>query len=220
MTNWTKVSLVPSLSYDVISSTPLIPRAAASTRCVTCVSSSDGAAPGWFTITRTAGKLMSGLLLISICRKLTIPAISKALNTTSGKTGLRIDQAEILRKSTSVFLQALTSGLLKMRPDLLPWIEESPSGEHNFLPSCQALGDRHALARYLPDSDGPPFSLVLAIDDIDIIALFITLHCRFRQQWRLGRAAHYPDRSETAGDRKSTRLNSSHSFASPMPSSA
>src|SRR3546814_3276188 len=71
---------------------------------------------------------MSGLLLISICRKLTIPAISKALNTTSGKTGLRIDQAEILRKSTSVFLQALTSGLLKMRPDLLPWIEESPSG--------------------------------------------------------------------------------------------
>src|SRR3546814_3930594 len=83
---------------------------------------------------------MSGLLLISICRKLTIPAISKALNTTSGKTGLWIDQAEILRKSTSVFLQALTSGLLKMRPDLLPWIEESPSGEHNFLPSCQALG--------------------------------------------------------------------------------
>src|SRR3546814_4796457 len=130
MTNWTKVSLVPSLSYDVISSTPLIPRAAASTRCVTCVSSSDGAAPGWFTITRTAGKLMSGLLLISICRKLTIPAISKALNTTSGKTGLRIDQAEILRKYTSVFLQALTSGLLKMRPDLLPWIEIGRSEEH------------------------------------------------------------------------------------------
>src|SRR3546814_7460912 len=83
--------------------------------------------------------------------------------------------SDLLRKSPSVFLQALTSGLLKMRPDLLPWIEESPSGEHNFLPSCQALGDRHALARYLPDSDGPPFSLVLAIDDIDIIALFITL---------------------------------------------
>src|SRR3546814_9654111 len=124
--------------------------------------------------------------------------------------------SDLLRKSTSVFLQALTSGLLKMRPDLLPWIEESPSGKHNFLPSCQALGDRHALARYLPDSDGPPFSLVLAIDDIDIIALFITLHCRFRQQWRLGRPAPYPDRSETAGpdrlliDRKSTRLNSSH----------
>src|SRR3546814_9360767 len=151
---------------------------------------------------------MSGLLLISICRKLTIPAISKALNTTSGKTGLRIDQAEILRKSTSVFLQALTSGLLKMRPDLLPWIEESPSGEPNFLRSCQALGDRHALARYLPDSDGPPFSLVLAIADIDIITLFIPLHCRFRQQWRLVRAAHYPYLSAT--DRKSTRSNSRH----------
>src|SRR3546814_20442156 len=125
---------------------------------------------------------MSGLLLISICRKLTIPAISKALNTTSGKTGLRIDQAEILRKSTSVFLQDLTSGLLKMRPDLLPWIEESPSGEHNFLPSCQALGDRHALARYLPDSDGPQFSPDLAIDDIDKMALSITFNSIFRNK--------------------------------------
>src|SRR3546814_2090964 len=106
--------------------------------------------------------------------------------------------SDLLRKSPSVFLQALTSGLLMMRPDLLPWIEESPSGEHNFLPSCQALGDRHALARYLPDSDGPPFSLVLAIDDIDIIALFITLHFRFRQHWPLGRSAHYPYRTDTA----------------------
>src|SRR3546814_8102600 len=118
---------------------------------------------------------MSGLLLISICRKLTIPAISKALNTTSGKTGLRIDQAEILRKSTSVFLQALTSGLLKMRPDLLPWIEESPSGEHNFLPSCQALGDRHALARYMPDSDGPPFSLARSEDHTSELQSLIRL---------------------------------------------
>src|SRR3546814_3199092 len=125
---------------------------------------------------------MSGLLLISICRKLTIPAISKALNTTSGKTGLRIDQAEILRKSTSVFLPALTSGLLKMRPDLLPWIEESPSGATNFLPSCQSLGDRHALARYLPARDGPPFSLVLALVDVDHNALLLTLHCQSRRK--------------------------------------
>src|SRR3546814_18334252 len=85
---------------------------------------------------------MSGLLLISICRKLTIPAISKALNTTSGKTGLRIDQAEILRKSTSVFLQALTSGLLKMRPDLLPWIEESHSGDRKSVVQGQSVSVR------------------------------------------------------------------------------
>ena len=49
--NCTKVLELPSLTVDEISSTPLMPRTAASIRWVTCVSISVGAAPGWVTIT-------------------------------------------------------------------------------------------------------------------------------------------------------------------------
>jgi hypothetical protein len=95
--NWTNVLLLPSRTVDWISSTPLMPRMAASTRCVTCVSSSEGAAPGIEIVTSAAGKLMSGLLFTSIRMKLMMPSKVSATNRTSGITGLRIAQLEILR---------------------------------------------------------------------------------------------------------------------------
>ena len=101
--------LEPSRAVELISSTPLIPRTAASTRWVTWVSSSDGAAPGWTTVTAAAGKLMSGLLLTSMRRKLTSPIRLSAANSTSGKTGLRIAQLEMLRMSVSISVRGFVS---------------------------------------------------------------------------------------------------------------
>ena len=59
---------------------------------------SVGAAPGCEIDTLTAGNSMSGLLTTSIRAKLIRPASSSAVKATSGMTGLRIDQAEMLRK--------------------------------------------------------------------------------------------------------------------------
>src|SRR3546814_16711335 len=73
-------------------------RTADSTRWVICVSISDGAAPGCEIATQTIGKSMSGWLLTSIRMKLTTPASVSATNRTIDGTGLRIDQAEMLRK--------------------------------------------------------------------------------------------------------------------------
>ena len=96
--SWTTVSDDPSVTLESISSIPCKLRSAASTRCVTWVSSSVGAAPGWLIWTMTTGKSMSGWLLTSSRRKLTIPAIVSMKNRTSDGTGLRIDQAEMFRK--------------------------------------------------------------------------------------------------------------------------
>ena len=95
---------------DVISSTPRTPRTAASTRWVICVSSSLGAAPGCEMVTLTNGKLTSGLLFTSIRMKLTSPASTRAANSTSGVTGLRIDHAEMLRKFITRFLHRTPGG--------------------------------------------------------------------------------------------------------------
>ena len=46
---------LPSVTVEVISSMPCSDRTAASTRCVTCVSSSVGAAPGWLMTTMRPG---------------------------------------------------------------------------------------------------------------------------------------------------------------------
>ena len=82
----------------MISSTPLMPLTAASTRCVTWDSSSVGAAPGWATEIVTKGKLRSGFWLTSIRRKLTIPAISNIANRTRGVTGFLIAHADMFLK--------------------------------------------------------------------------------------------------------------------------
>ena len=89
----------PRRRWRLISSTPLIPRTAASMRWVTWVSISVGAAPGCETKITAAGNSMSGLSLTSIRMKLTSPSRVSAANRTSGKIGFRIAQLEILRIS-------------------------------------------------------------------------------------------------------------------------
>ena len=96
--NWTKVWLLPSLTVLSISSTPLTPRIAVSTRCVTCVSISFGAAPGCATETIAAGKSMSGLLFTCIPANATSPASISPTKSTIGATGLRMHHDEMLRK--------------------------------------------------------------------------------------------------------------------------
>src|SRR3546814_4744422 len=81
------------MTDEDISSTPLTPRIAASTRCVTCVSSSVGAAPGWTTTTCTAGNSMSGWSFTSIRLKLTIPASRSEEHTSELQSLMRISYA-------------------------------------------------------------------------------------------------------------------------------
>ena len=75
-----------------------MPRTADSTRWVTCVSISFGAAPGCETETIAAGKSMSGALLTCIRANDDEPASISPTNRTIGKTGLRMHQDEMLRK--------------------------------------------------------------------------------------------------------------------------
>ena len=90
----------PSDTVELIWSIPARLRTAASILSVTWFSSSLGAAPGWLTETITTGKSMSGLSLTCIRAKLTMPATVSIANSTSAGIGLRIDQAEMLRKLT------------------------------------------------------------------------------------------------------------------------
>ena len=96
--NWSEVVDSPSCTVECSSSTPCTLRAAASTRLVTCVSSSLGAAPGWLIETNATGKSMSGFWFTSSRIKLMMPASVSAMNSTIDGTGLRIAQAEMLRK--------------------------------------------------------------------------------------------------------------------------
>ena len=57
-----------------------------------------GAAPGCETLTLTAGKSMSGLLLTCMFMNDTRPASSSPMKSTIGGTGLRMHQDEMLRK--------------------------------------------------------------------------------------------------------------------------
>jgi hypothetical protein len=106
ISNSTKVKDEPSRAVDCSELTPLIERSALSTRWVIWFSISVGEAPGWTMVTVTAGKSISGLLVTSICMKLTIPASNRPVKNTSGITGLRIDQAEMSR-SAMMFLPVL-----------------------------------------------------------------------------------------------------------------
>ena len=96
--NCTKVVLLPSRTVLLISSTPVMPRIADSTRWVTCVSISFGAAPGCDTETIAAGKSMSGALFTCIRANAMRPASIRPTNSTIGPTGLRMHQDEMLRK--------------------------------------------------------------------------------------------------------------------------
>ena len=63
MSNWTKVSLLPSRTELLISSTPLTERAAASTFCVIWFSISVGAAPGCEMTDRGGRKIDVGVVV-------------------------------------------------------------------------------------------------------------------------------------------------------------
>ena len=87
-----------NMTLELISSMPWIERTAASTRCVIWLSISVGAAPGCEIAIQTTGNSMSGSFWTCMRMKLTRPASSSAANRTSDGTGLRIDQAEMLRR--------------------------------------------------------------------------------------------------------------------------
>src|SRR3546814_17740071 len=67
-----------------------------STRWVIWVSISVGTAPGWETITLAAGKLTSGIWLMSMFMNPATPSTVSMKNSTIGGIGLRIAQADML----------------------------------------------------------------------------------------------------------------------------
>ena len=96
--NWMIVDDDPSVTVDTMCQTPLTLATASSTFFVTCNSSSDGAAPDWVMSTWTIGMSMFGNRVIDMVRKLIRPRIVKTANATIAGMGLRIDQAETLRR--------------------------------------------------------------------------------------------------------------------------
>src|SRR3546814_10493320 len=126
---------------DVCSS-DLMLRIAASTRWVTWVSISVGAAPGWLMSTSAPGKSMSGSFCTSMRTNEISPARVSATNRTIGGIGLRIDQAEMLRKFMA---RPSARGLLPDRSDLLARVEEAAGGLHDPLGSVQAFDDGDTL---------------------------------------------------------------------------
>ena len=86
----------PSAIVDVMCLTPLMPATASSTRFVTWLCSSDGAAPDCVTVTETSGRSMFGKRVIDMFRKLNTPRIVSTMKSTIEGIGFRIDQAETL----------------------------------------------------------------------------------------------------------------------------
>ncbi len=126
--SWRTVWVEPSCTVERSSSTPWTLRAAASTRLVTCVSSSLGAAPGWLIATYATGKSMSGFWLTSSRPKLISPAIVSAMKRTIGGTGLRIAQAEMLRKLIDqLALGAAEAGVWSMGLTFCPGDRNAPA---------------------------------------------------------------------------------------------
>src|SRR5438309_57213 len=139
----TKVPELPSLTVELISSTPSRLRTAASTFCVTCVSSSVGAAPGCEIDTNTAGKVISGFWLTFIRMNETKPARVSAAKRTRPGTGLRIDQAEMLRKFIAGLSSKGSARDLAHRDDLVVGIEECGGRNHHGLGAGEARHDAH-----------------------------------------------------------------------------
>ncbi len=79
--------------------TPVTPAIASSTRFVTCVSSSDGAAPACVTLICTIGTSRLGKRVTGSERKLNTPSVSSTMKSTSEGTGRRMAQAETLSRA-------------------------------------------------------------------------------------------------------------------------
>ena len=100
--NWITVVELPSTTVELMCLTPVMPATASSTFLVTCVSSSDGAAPACVISTWTTGTSMLGKRDTGSWRKLNMPSAISTTNSSSGGTGLRIAQAETLMRLTDI----------------------------------------------------------------------------------------------------------------------
>ena len=101
ISNSSEVSLLPSRAVELMLLTPWIDCSAASIFWVIWFSISVGAAPGWLIATTTIGNSMSGSFCTFIREKVTMPARTSPMNRMIGTTGLRMHQAEMLRKLIS-----------------------------------------------------------------------------------------------------------------------
>src|SRR5688500_8878373 len=117
---------------------------------------------------------MSGKLLTSIRMNATSPASSRPTNNTIGGTGLRMHQAEILRKFMTCLLAPRCG--LAARPDALPGIEERPGRQDDRFLTAQT--GHHTAARFgdRADLDCSALDLIAAVDDVDVGALGVAQH--------------------------------------------
>ena len=92
---------VPSLMPDEMCLTLLTAATASSIGFVTWACSSDGAAPDCVTVTDTIGISTLGIWVTGSERKLTRPSTASTRNSTTDGMGLRIAQAEMLRRMES-----------------------------------------------------------------------------------------------------------------------
>src|SRR4028118_1353271 len=103
-TKLTTVLETPSLTVEIMLSILPKPAIASSTFFVTWASSSVGPAPGWVTVTETAGKSIFGLASIPSSVKENQPTTVKTKNRTIVGTGFRIDQVEMLKDIYLLFV--------------------------------------------------------------------------------------------------------------------
>ncbi len=89
---------MPSVMVERTCFTPFTPATESSTHFVTWVCNSEGAAPDWVIVTATIGMSMFGKRVIGSDRKVTSPSTISTRNSTMEGSGLRIAQAETLRR--------------------------------------------------------------------------------------------------------------------------
>src|ERR1700752_214016 len=95
--NWIVVTDRPSVIEEEMWRTPLTPETPSSMVLVTWASSSDGAAPNCDTATEITGMSADGSRVTASLVNDTQPSTSRMIEKTTEGSGLRIDQAEILR---------------------------------------------------------------------------------------------------------------------------
>ena len=105
-----------------------------------------------------------------------MPASVSATNRTSDGTGLRIDQAEMLRKFIGSKSSSRARRACALRADLLAGVEEGARRQDDALVAGEARGDGDAAVVDVADPDVAPHDLVLGVDDVDVIALAVALH--------------------------------------------
>ena len=133
---------LPSLAVPLIERLPSMLRTADSTFWTIWVSISVGAAPGCEIEAMTTGNSMSGSFCTFNCMNATTPASVSARKRTIGMIGLRMDQAEMLRKFIISIHYALIGSALFVGPIVRGYFFW-PSG----LPFRPGSGSRQRTAR-------------------------------------------------------------------------